>query len=200
MIEVAIDLFSKNGFERTTTKAIAEAAGVSEGNVFRYFKTKDELYTAILDEKANQSGFEDWESDLRKCAARKDDEGLIRLVISKILESYRRDPQFQRLLFQAALDRHPIHKLMNERRSLPIFHFLCEYVGQRQKEGAFRGRDPGVAVFALVGMPAYFAIAKSLLGVNLLQQSESALASTFADILLNGLRDQSTSSSKGGRA
>src|SRR5215207_2645801 len=49
--EVAMRLFSERGFRGTTTKEIAQAAGVSEAIIFRHFATKEELYTAIIDYK-----------------------------------------------------------------------------------------------------------------------------------------------------
>src|ERR1051325_9884398 len=49
--EVAMRLFSERGFRGTTTKEIAQAAGVSEAIIFRHFATKEERYTAIIDYK-----------------------------------------------------------------------------------------------------------------------------------------------------
>jgi AcrR family transcriptional regulator len=56
LIDAALHLFATNGFRGTTTKAIAQAAGVSEGIIFRYFPRKEDLYTAILNHKARQQG------------------------------------------------------------------------------------------------------------------------------------------------
>ena len=56
ILSVAVSLFSERGFRGTTTKEIAQAAGVSEAMVFRHFATKEELYAAILDHKACASG------------------------------------------------------------------------------------------------------------------------------------------------
>ncbi len=39
----ALDLFHRYGFHATTTEMIAEAAGVSERTLFRYFESKDDL-------------------------------------------------------------------------------------------------------------------------------------------------------------
>src|SRR2546423_9486631 len=50
--QVAMRLFSERGFRGTTTKEIAQAAGVSEAIIFRHFATKDDLYTAIIDLKS----------------------------------------------------------------------------------------------------------------------------------------------------
>ena len=56
IVSVAMRLFSQRGFRGTTTKEIAQAAGVSEAIIFRHFATKDELYAAILDLKACYAG------------------------------------------------------------------------------------------------------------------------------------------------
>src|SRR6185369_16423171 len=64
IIQTAVELFSKNGFRGTTTKEIARAAGVSEAMVFKHFATKDELYGAILDNKACQGEMQfSWRED-----------------------------------------------------------------------------------------------------------------------------------------
>lgn len=39
----ALDLFDKEGFENVSVEEIAQAAGCSVGNIYHYFKSKDEL-------------------------------------------------------------------------------------------------------------------------------------------------------------
>ena len=48
ILRVAVTLFAHEGFRGTTTKKIAQAAGVSEAMVFRHFATKEELYAKYL--------------------------------------------------------------------------------------------------------------------------------------------------------
>lgn len=48
ILDAATILFSKNGYTRTTTRAISELAGVSESTFFRNFKSKDALLTDLL--------------------------------------------------------------------------------------------------------------------------------------------------------
>lgn len=48
IIGAALALFSAQGFERTTVKAIAEAAGVAQGLMYSHFTGKDELLKAIF--------------------------------------------------------------------------------------------------------------------------------------------------------
>ena len=45
----AIELFSQQGFDGTSTAQIAEKAGVSQATIFKYFKTKDQLLLESLE-------------------------------------------------------------------------------------------------------------------------------------------------------
>src|SRR5690349_22433014 len=48
IVQVALPLFARKGFTRTTTKEIPEAAGVSEALVFKHFPSKAALYEEIV--------------------------------------------------------------------------------------------------------------------------------------------------------
>ncbi|WP_246469692.1 TetR/AcrR family transcriptional regulator [Cohnella nanjingensis] len=48
--QAALQVFARHGFARTKTSMIAAAAGISEGLIYRYFESKDELFTAIVRE------------------------------------------------------------------------------------------------------------------------------------------------------
>lgn len=43
LMEKCFDCFCKNGLEGTSTQKLAEACGMSAGNIFHYFATKDEI-------------------------------------------------------------------------------------------------------------------------------------------------------------
>jgi AcrR family transcriptional regulator len=43
IVAAALTLFQSKGFEATTTREIARKAGLAEGTVFNYFKTKDDI-------------------------------------------------------------------------------------------------------------------------------------------------------------
>lgn len=49
LVESATALFHEQGVHRTTLAGVAERADVPLGNIYYYFKTKDELVGAVLD-------------------------------------------------------------------------------------------------------------------------------------------------------
>jgi TetR/AcrR family transcriptional regulator, transcriptional repressor for nem operon len=54
LIAAAMQLVHQQGIERTTLADIAQAADVPAGNVYYYFKTKDEVIAAVIDAHAQQ--------------------------------------------------------------------------------------------------------------------------------------------------
>jgi AcrR family transcriptional regulator len=54
LVSAAIQLLHQQGVERTTLAEIAKAADVPAGNVYYYFKTKDDVIAAVIDAHAEQ--------------------------------------------------------------------------------------------------------------------------------------------------
>src|ERR1041384_7819240 len=54
LIAGARELLHAQGVQRTTLAQIAEAADVPPGNVYYYFKTRDELVQAVIDGQLEQ--------------------------------------------------------------------------------------------------------------------------------------------------
>lgn len=49
LIDAAEELFLENGYEETTVSKIVRNAGVAQGTFYHYFKSKDEVLSAITD-------------------------------------------------------------------------------------------------------------------------------------------------------
>lgn len=52
----AVDVFSRKGFAGAKIKDIAESAGFSQGYVYNYFKSKDDIFTKIVEQAADGAG------------------------------------------------------------------------------------------------------------------------------------------------
>src|ERR1043166_6631559 len=50
IMEVAQELFARNGFDATTTRDIARAADIAVGTLFNYFATKEAIVESLISE------------------------------------------------------------------------------------------------------------------------------------------------------
>jgi TetR/AcrR family transcriptional regulator len=188
LIEVAIDLFAQKGFGGTTTREIAAAAGVTEAIIFRHFATKQDLYQAILDTKCAGDSTDDCMTELHALMDVNDDEGLFRFLLTKILEFDREEPQFCRLLLHASLEGNELALMHHAQMAMPVGAKFKEYIAKRQAAGALRGLNPSVAIFALAGIPKYYAMQKYTYQNADIKLTDDQAVEGFLDILMNGLR------------
>jgi AcrR family transcriptional regulator len=198
ILAVAVSLFSERGFRGTTTREIANAAGVSEAMVFRHFATKEELYAAILDHKACSGGKFEPAEMAADGIARKDDRAVFESLALGALKHHENDPEFQRLLLHSALEKHELAQMFFEEFVRRVYEFLGGYIRQRQREGALIEMDPAIVVRCFIGMVMHQSLNNNLWDPKrrLLNISNESAAKYFTDILLNGItrRDDSRNS------
>lgn len=96
MIRAAATLFSRAGFHGVTTKDIAQSANVSEGNIFRYFPSKRELFLAALGDELNK--LQERVRTRHPGAEACDSRAALRRLFHTISETVLREPAVVRLL------------------------------------------------------------------------------------------------------
>jgi AcrR family transcriptional regulator len=77
IVEAAYQLFAEKGFDRATTKEIAERAGVAELTVFRHFQNKHNIFQQVLLRYSPASYIEEALAEIEKMPFR---EGFYRLT------------------------------------------------------------------------------------------------------------------------
>ena len=189
ILRVAMRLFAQCGFGGTTTKQIAQAAGVSEAMVFRHFATKVELYSAILDHKACSGDAVDPWQVVAGAVAQKDDRAVFEGLALHALEHHESDPEFQRLLLHSALEGHELAQMFWEKFVRRVYEFLGNYIRERQRDGALIEMQPAVIVRAFIGMVIHHSLNNNLWDTKrtLLKISNDTAARHFTDILLRGI-------------
>jgi AcrR family transcriptional regulator len=70
ILEAARQLFAANGFEPSTTRDIAQAAGIASGTLFNYFTTKEAILAALA---ADAGASLDFESQSGACGSFEED-------------------------------------------------------------------------------------------------------------------------------
>jgi AcrR family transcriptional regulator len=186
IVAVSAELFSQKGFNGTTTKEIANRAGVSEAIIFRHFTNKEELYSAILDYKVRQSA-ERTTQHLKEAASRKDDHAFFSTLAYEVLEFHRKDPTLMRLLMFSALEGHELSDIFFQSTTRGIRDYIRRYINQRISDGAFRKIDPVVGARAFIGMVTHQAQLRGLFKRDDLKHSNRRIADQFADIFLKGI-------------
>ena len=53
IVASAVDLMTRQGFDGTTMKDIARAAGIGDATIYKYFPTKDRIVLGYLDDVAH---------------------------------------------------------------------------------------------------------------------------------------------------
>jgi AcrR family transcriptional regulator len=62
IIKVADDLFYRQGYEQTSFADITSAVGISRGNLYHHFKTKDDILNAVIEARLfnTKESLEEW--------------------------------------------------------------------------------------------------------------------------------------------
>ena len=102
ILDAAIRLFSKHGFDGVSMRTIAQESGVSKSNIYHHFRSKEELYLAIMQSSAA------WLSELVDTAL--DDEEVSEAKRLRDLEQ--ENARLKRLLAEAELDKAALKELV----------------------------------------------------------------------------------------
>lgn len=191
ILQVAVQLFSQRGFGGTTTREIAQAAGVSEAIIFRHFATKQELYKAILDYQMCVGGESNKLTEFTESLAQKDDYAIFNGLARRAIAHHQQNEEFMRLLFFSALEGHELSQMFFNGFVAEMYDALGSYIKERQDEGAFRKDiEPRVVVRAFIGMLIHHSLNKLLWDKEqrLLKISDEDAADYFTKILLGGIK------------
>ncbi|HEX4996982.1 MAG TPA: TetR/AcrR family transcriptional regulator [Terriglobia bacterium] len=187
ILDAAEALFAQHGFSGTTTRELANEAGVHEAVLYRHFGSKAGLYRATLEEKLarnRQTALD----QMRKCAARRDDEGFFEALAQGLLTRFENDWSITRLILYSALEQYEGPEVVIERQ-LRVEQPTLDYISLRIREGAFRRIDPTHAVVAFGAMLFGYVIRQQIVGMSSHKKySPDTVARSFVTIFLEGMR------------
>jgi AcrR family transcriptional regulator len=182
LMEVATKLFARNGYEATTTAAIALAAGVTEPILYRHFKSKQELFVAIVKAVSDRTmkhwqdliaGVSDPAEQIRRIAAEMPSH------MEKLADAYH--------VLHGALATSRDKKVLAVMREhyAQIERFFAKVIQEGQKTGVFRKNlQPRGAAWQLI----ITGIGYGMIGLNL-TQLDRPMIDTAIESILRGLRN-----------
>jgi AcrR family transcriptional regulator len=190
IVDIAARLFSNKGFSGTTTKEIAENAGVSEAIIFRHFPTKETLYSAIIEDKTQQTQ-QKLQSDLKDAELRKDDHAFFGSLAFDLLEIHLNDPTIMRLLMFSALEGHELAEMFFQSTARKVRDRVRRYIKQRIADGSFREVDTNLCARAFVGMIMFHAEVRVIYkntSSDDVKLPNRLIADGLVDLFLRGIR------------
>lgn len=181
LIDVATKLFARNGYEATTTAAIAAAAGVTEPILYRHFRSKHDMFVAIV-RQVSQYTLAQWREHIRGTT---DPAEQIRLIAAALPEHMRRLSDAYHVLHGAltgSRDRKVLAVMREHYRQ--IEDFFRRIVAEGQKTGVFR-RDlhPRAAAWQLI----FAGIGYAMIALNL-GPMDTELIREVIDSIVRGIK------------
>ncbi len=136
ILEAAAELFSHSGYHGVTVDAIAQRAGISKGNLYWYFRSKQEIFR-LLFEHVTEGLFQPLAETLEGDAAPREK---LRALAATCLDVAEANPEAVHLLWQIATQPELKGLLASEFRlwTDPFISYLATLfaeMGEREPEG-----------------------------------------------------------------
>ena len=183
----ASGLFARRGYRGTTTREIAQRAGINEALLFRHFPSKQKLYWTIIEELCNARG--------RRLKIKKildaggSDLEVFSAIAREFLVRNARDTELTRLLWFTALENHKLSQRFFRTFVAVYYEALAGHIRRRVSDGAFRNVDPLLSARGFFGMVVYHFLIQELFGGSKYQKFDPEMvSSTLAGIWLNGMQ------------
>jgi AcrR family transcriptional regulator len=179
-------LFSRQGFDGTSTRQIASAAGVNEALILRYFGSKETLYWAVVSHRINKAG------RIRKLREVLASDGDPRAVLAGVAETLltrtREDADLTRLLLFSALRNSELTDDFFRTHLADMFELLADYFRRVMRQGKFRKLDPLVAARAFIGIIYHHNLVQELFGGSRYRTFDpKKVAREVSEVWLHGL-------------
>jgi len=183
ILQAALSLFAQRGFSGTTTRDLANAAGVAEGTLFRHFENKKAILVAV----ASQGWVEiltDLLTELSEMASYK----AIGQVMLRRMLNLRKNSALMRVCFMEA----QFHPELREQIQTEVIGKMIDvaeaFFQTAMDRGVYRPMNPRMVARVFLGMFTVAGFSQETLGDEAASpQSMKELAECLTDIFLNGV-------------
>lgn len=183
ILQAAQKLFAAQGYDATTTRDLAQAAGVAEGTLFRHFANKK----AILVEVATQGWVEiltDLLTELSEMASYK----AVAQVMRRRMWNMHKNAELLRVCFMEAQFHPDLRDRIQEEIIEKMTSIAEAYFQEAMDKGVYRQMDAKLVAKVFLGM---FAVAgfsdQTIMSPDSSPQEIQKMAEGLAEIFLNGV-------------
>jgi len=130
ILDAAIRVLDREGWDALTTSRVAEVAGVSVGTLYQYFADRDDIVAALQDRELERAGA--MLERVLKDATPLSDSELARSVVDELLRLYRAAPALHRVLAARGLSFAPPERVVAfDARSVALVKAFLQLAGPR---------------------------------------------------------------------
>ena len=187
IVDAALHVMAEHGFRGASIKRIAQHAGLkSPALIYWYFKDKEALFEAMLEEMAPFLGVvanaEQLLDEPPEIVLPQITNGFLKTVQQPVIG------RFVRVLLSEAA-RHPsVAAFFAQRGPLVVLNFLERYLARQIELGRLRAHDPRAGARAFMGMLVVYVLGREVFpAIGAGFPSAETYASEVTDIFLRGL-------------
>ncbi len=189
ILESAVEIFAQKGFNGTTTKEIAQQAGVAEGTIFRYFPKKKDILHGILLKMIEVVGpkiIGGGLKDIFQGQGQKSDKEIIMAFMKNRVGLLNSHSQLVKVMFNEAQYHPDLQVAYFEKVVPPVKEMIDQFFQIGIEEGRFRNHHPSAMTLTLLGcmVSSFLGYKVESLTKNL---SLDELLEQTVDIFLHGI-------------
>ncbi len=185
IIDAAVDVFADKGFFGARVSEIAERAGVADGTIYLYFKSKDEILISLFEEKMAEI----LERFVNMLSEVHDTEEKMRRYIIEHLTLVAEQPRLMQVL---TVELRQSARFMKDYAPHAFAKYLAlvgSILEEGQKKGVFRKNlDPSIFRRALFGAIDEISLEWVLRGKEASLPSPVVVGEQISEFILRGLR------------
>jgi AcrR family transcriptional regulator len=181
ILEAAEKIFSEYGFHEAKIYRIADLAGVSVGTIYRFFKSKEELYSEVIKKKLSEL-----KRRVEKNVKNKSPEGALKAYISTVVDFFEEEKNFFTIFMREVGS---LSIIDEERFNLAEWYQnyikgLAKIVERGIKRKIFKSLDPLAVILMISGAMKNTVYAQTK---GFLKASPEEVKKTLYEIFLHGI-------------
>jgi AcrR family transcriptional regulator len=183
LLDAALEAFSENGFKGTSTRDIADRAGVHHPLITYHFKSKEELWRASADRVFRRFGEELAQAMERNAerSAKTRMAGMIRAYVHYAAKH----PALHRVIFQEASFSSSRLEWLTQTHLRPLFNAALAHIGELQELGVAPSGDPALLFNMIrVSSGGLLALSQEIKGTSGLDLEAPGAVDALADMIV----------------
>lgn len=192
ILEAAVKIFSDKGYSAATTSEIAKEAGIAEGTIFRYFKTKKDILTkvmikliAVIGEKIMTERL----TEIFKSNKDKDEKEILKLLLQDRLSVALKYFDMLKVVMTEIQYHEDLKEAFINNIILKGKNIVSLYFKEGIENGTFKDIDINVAIRSFLGMMGLYIIQRQFMPDIITLEDDKQL-DIMIDIFLYGISNK----------